>query len=52
MCSGGPDEGPVADVFALLVSDPLRGSADVPRLARELDLFRALPAQLSSQGLF
>ena len=50
--AGRMGEGPVADVFALLVSDPLRGIADVPRLARELDLFRALPARLSSQGLF
>ncbi len=50
--AGRMGEGAVADIFALLVSDPLRGIADVRRLGRELDLFRALPGRLSAQGLF
>jgi hypothetical protein len=50
--AGRMGQGPVADVFVLFVSDPMRGIADVRRLGRELDLFRALPGRLSAQGLF
>ncbi|WP_135467388.1 hypothetical protein [Crenalkalicoccus roseus] len=38
--------GPLAEPFAALTADPLRGLADLPRLQRELQLFRALPAGL------
>ena len=41
-------EGPLADAFALLTADPLRGLADLPRLQRELQLFRNLPARLEA----
>jgi hypothetical protein len=41
-------EGPIAEAFALLTSDPLRGIADLGRLQRELDLMRALPARLAA----
>lgn len=37
---------PFADSFAALTADPLRGLADLPRLQRELRLFRALPGAL------
>ncbi|MBR0656385.1 hypothetical protein GXW79_14980 [Roseomonas arctica] len=50
--AGRMGEGPVAELFALLVADPMRGIADARRLGRELDLFRALPGRLSAQGLF
>ena len=35
--------GPHAEAFAALTADPMRGLADLPRLQRELALFRALP---------
>jgi hypothetical protein len=41
-------EGPFAEAFALLTSDPARGVADLPRLGRELGLLRALPARLEA----
>ncbi|HEY4252062.1 MAG TPA: hypothetical protein VGM87_12700 [Roseomonas sp.] len=42
-------QGPLAEAFALLTSDPLRGIADLPRLQRELDLLRALPGRLAAR---
>lgn len=36
-------EAPFRAGFEALTSDPVRGLADLPRLARELDLFRSLP---------
>lgn len=36
-------EAPFKAGFDALTSDPVRGLADLPRLARELDLFRSLP---------
>ena len=36
--------GPLADAFGALTADPMRGLADLPRLQRELRLFRALPS--------
>ncbi|MFC7476872.1 hypothetical protein ACFQS7_21065 [Dankookia sp. GCM10030260] len=41
-------EGPLAEAFALFSGDPLRGLADLPRLQRELQLFRSLPARLEA----
>ncbi|HYZ30808.1 MAG TPA: hypothetical protein VE684_00845, partial [Crenalkalicoccus sp.] len=41
-------EGPLATAFALLTADPLRGLPDLPRLQRELALFRTLPQRLES----
>jgi hypothetical protein len=41
-------EGPLADAFTLLTADPLRGLADLPRLQRELQLFRNLPTRLEA----
>ncbi|WP_431270160.1 hypothetical protein [Dankookia sp. P2] len=41
-------EGPPADAFRLLTADPLRGLADLPRLQRELQLFRNLPSRLEA----
>jgi len=35
---------PIATAFEALTSDPARGLADLPRVMRELDLFRALPS--------
>jgi len=42
MLAGSPGEA----AFNLLTSDPVRGLADLPRLQRELELFRVLPAKL------
>lgn len=42
-------EGPLAEAFGLLTSDPLRGIADLARLQRELDLMRALPGRLAAR---
>lgn len=42
-------EGPLAEAFSLLTSDPLRGIADLGRLQRELDLMRALPGRLAAR---
>ena len=41
-------EGPLAEAFQLLTADPLRGLADLPRLQRELQLFRTLPSRLEA----
>lgn len=41
-------EGPLADAFAALTADPLQGVADLPRLQRELRLFRELPGRLEA----
>jgi hypothetical protein len=41
-------EGPLAEAFALLTSDPLRGIADLPRLQREIGWLRALPSRLEA----
>jgi hypothetical protein len=38
--------GPLASAFEVLATDPVRGLADLPRLARELNLFRSLPQRL------
>ncbi|MBS7791316.1 hypothetical protein KTR66_15035, partial [Roseococcus sp. SDR] len=38
--------GPMATAFEALATDPVRGLADLPRLARELNLFRSLPQRL------
>jgi len=38
--------GMLAEPFDALTADPLRGLADLPRLQRELQLFRRLPARL------
>lgn len=37
---------PFAEPFAALTADPLRGLQDLPRLQRELQLFRSLPQRL------
>ncbi|WPB82934.1 hypothetical protein [Sediminicoccus rosea] len=37
---------PLASAFEMLATDPVRGLADLPRLARELNLFRSLPQRL------
>ncbi len=39
-------DGALAEAFAALTTDPLRGLADLPRLQRELQLFRRLPGGL------
>ncbi len=41
-------DGALAEAFALLTADPLRGLADLPRLQRELQLFRSLPGRLEA----
>ncbi|MFZ4409080.1 MAG: hypothetical protein ACOYOH_17195 [Paracraurococcus sp.] len=41
-------EGPLAEAFSVLTADPLRGLADLPRLQRELQLFRNLPRRLEA----
>ena len=46
--AGRVGAGPLADAFALLTGDPLRGLADLPRLQRELQLFRSLPSRLEA----
>jgi hypothetical protein len=40
--------GPLAELFAVLTTDPLRGLADLPRLQRDLGLIRALPSRLEA----
>jgi hypothetical protein len=46
--SGRMQNGALAEAFALLTADPLRGLADLPRLQRELQLFRNVPARLEA----
>ena len=41
-------EGPLNEAFTLLTADQLRGLADLPRLQRELQLFRAMPSRLEA----
>ncbi|MBX9698976.1 MAG: hypothetical protein K2X74_06050, partial [Acetobacteraceae bacterium] len=41
--------GPLADAFAALTADPMRGLADLPRMQRELGLFRGFPGALSTR---
>jgi hypothetical protein len=41
-------DGPLAEVFGVLTSDPLRGVADLPRLQRELGAMRLLPSRLEA----
>jgi hypothetical protein len=38
----------VAPAFAALTADQLRGLADLPRLQRELEVFRSLPGRLEA----
>ena len=40
--------GPVADAIALFTADPVRGLSDLPRLQRELNLFRGFPNKLEA----
>ncbi|MFC7734490.1 hypothetical protein ACFQX4_01315 [Roseomonas sp. GCM10028921] len=40
--------GPLADALAALTADPVRGLSDLPRLQRELDLFRGFPKRLEA----
>lgn len=40
--------GPLAEAFALLTAESLRGLADLPRLQRELQLFRTVPGRLEA----
>lgn len=40
--------GPLAEAFALLTGDPVRGAADLPRLQREIGMLRLLPARLEA----
>ena len=41
-------EGPLSQPFRLLTADPVRGAADLPRLAAELQLARGLPQALAA----
>ncbi|WP_137124634.1 hypothetical protein [Roseomonas sp. HF4] len=41
-------DGPLAEAFALLTGDPLRGIADLPRVAREIGMLRVLPRRLEA----
>jgi hypothetical protein len=41
-------EGPLSAPFRLLTSDPVRGLADLPRIATELQLARGLPRSLAA----
>jgi hypothetical protein len=40
--------GPIAEAVALLTADPVRGLSDLPRLQRELNLFRGFPHKLDA----
>ncbi|MBR0671833.1 hypothetical protein GXW76_11685 [Roseomonas soli] len=40
--------GPLAEAFAMLTADPLRGVADLPRLQREIGVLRAMPSRLEA----
>ncbi|TCZ63654.1 hypothetical protein [Roseicella aquatilis] len=46
--AGRMGHGALAEAFQVLTADPLRGLADLPRLQRELRLFRALPGRLEA----
>ncbi|MBP0446241.1 hypothetical protein J8J14_15820 [Roseomonas sp. SSH11] len=41
-------QGSLAEALALLTADPARGLSDLPRLQRELDLFRGFPNKLEA----
>ncbi|MDB5371625.1 MAG: hypothetical protein JWP04_267 [Belnapia sp.] len=41
-------DGPLAEAFALITAKQLRGLADLPRLQRELQLFRSMPSRLEA----
>ena len=41
-------DGPLAEAFAVLTADPLRGVSDLPRLQRELKLLRVMPTRLEA----
>ncbi|WP_159349494.1 hypothetical protein [Roseomonas harenae] len=41
-------EGAAKEAFGLLTEDPVRGLSDLPRLQRELDLFRGFPHLLEA----
>ena len=41
-------DGALHGAFTLLTGDPLRGLGDLPRLQRELQLFRGLPSRLEA----
>lgn len=41
-------DGPLAEAFALLTGDPLRGIADLPRLTQEIGMLRVLPRRLEA----
>ncbi|MFN3450077.1 MAG: hypothetical protein ACK44F_15370, partial [Roseococcus sp.] len=43
--AGRLSEPALAQGFEALTADPVRGLADLPRIARELELFRGLPAR-------
>jgi hypothetical protein len=43
-------EGPLSEPFRLLTADPVRGAADLPRMAAELRLARGLPQSLAAIG--
>lgn len=42
------DAGALAESVTLLTADPVRGAADLPRMARELDILRELPGRLEA----
>ena len=46
--SGGGEIRELAEAFAVLTSDPLRGVADLPRLQREIGVLRQLPSRLEA----
>ncbi|MBP0466891.1 hypothetical protein J5Y09_23380, partial [Roseomonas sp. PWR1] len=41
-------DGPLAEAFAALTSDPLRGLADLPRVQQEIGMLRLLPSRLEA----
>jgi hypothetical protein len=42
------EDGPLIEAFTMLTADQLRGLADLPRLQRELQLFRDMPPRLEA----
>jgi hypothetical protein len=41
-------DGPMTEAFTMLTADQLRGLTDLPRLQRELQLFRGMPSRLEA----
>ncbi len=41
-------DGPLTEAFTMLTADQLRGLTDLPRLQRELQLFRSMPSRLEA----